>query len=68
MQCSDVQKGWRKRMGPTNISFISGRKKARLERAIVNQNNNNNGNPLRLTNPFDSAPDAEAIRTLRGNI
>lgn len=55
-------------MGPTNISFISGRKKARLERAIVNQNNNNNGNPLRLTNPFDSAPDAEAIRTLRGNI
>lgn len=43
-------------------------------RGIVNQNNNNNGsignfgNPLRvLTNPF-RAPDAEAIRTLRGNI
>lgn len=35
-----------------------------LERAIVNQNNNNNGNPLRMENIYEPfrAPDAEAIR------
>lgn len=60
-------------MGPSNISFISGRKKVVLERAIVNQNNNNNGNPLRMENYLRTlfvrtAPDAEAICTQRGNI
>lgn len=69
MQCNDGQKtdgrGWDL---PILVLYLA-EKRLTLEGAIVDQNNNNSGNPLRTENYFGTlwdgtAPDAEAIREM----